>query len=611
MPTIFDHWPSGARDTTEFPKVNISIDAVLREHLNAFIKMDGIGWTDYDAMNVASGAEMTGSRLRTYRKMYEKFGLIYHEEGKVKLSRLGHQMATLEKNLCEKKDTVLEQLRVTAIDILSRYQLKNPMDADPLPSDCDVLPSICIWKAMRKLDNKLHPEEVNRVILRVMKMEELDGAIEKIKAARALLDGDYSAQSEAVLQENLGRPVHIEQIQARIAPWFSFVGWGGLIIEQTADNEGYRNLIKESLSIIDKILENQPVYYEAKDEADWIAHYIGDPVEYVECCLDVEEMPRVTGGTNILYYGVPGSGKSYAINKICSDETYMERVVFHPDYSYSDFVGQILPRLVKEEGKEEKKLTYEFVEGPFTNVLSKAINDPGHMYYLIIEEINRGNAPAIFGEIFQLLDRKETGKVGESEYSIVNYDIANHVYGDTNKRIRIPSNMTLLATMNTSDQNVFTLDTAFQRRWDMRHIPNKFTDEHAHDIIDGTRISWGVFAGVVNDLVIEINADMVGSGDKRLGAYFAKTSELTKTVFPQKVLKYLWDDAFRMDKQVVFDKRHTSLDEVLETYQTTSEDSLKSVLKGDVYQKMVDGMKNEGTSDGAASSAEEETREEV
>ena len=92
MPTIFDHWPSGARDTTEFPKVNISIDAILREHLNVFIRMDGIGWTDYDAMNVTSGAEMTGSRLRTYRKMYEKFGLLYHEEGKVKLSRLGHQM---------------------------------------------------------------------------------------------------------------------------------------------------------------------------------------------------------------------------------------------------------------------------------------------------------------------------------------------------------------------------------------------------------------------------------------------------------------------------------------------------------------------------------------
>lgn len=306
-----------------------------------------------------------------------------------------------------------------------------------------------------------------------------------------------------------------------------------------------------------------------------------------------ENQYRVTGGTNILYYGVPGSGKSYAINKICSDEAYMERVVFHPDYSYSDFVGQILPRLV------DGKLTYEFVAGPFTSILNKAIKNQKHMYYLVIEEINRGNAPAIFGEIFQLLDRKEIGKIGESEYSIVNYDISEYVYGDSNERVRIPSNLTLLATMNTSDQNVFTLDTAFQRRWDMRHIPNKFTDSHAHDIIDGTVISWGVFASVVNELVIEMNSDMTGSGDKRLGAYFVKSGELRRGVFSEKVLKYLWDDAFRMDKQVIFDKQHTSLEKVLETYQTATGDPLKSVLKGDVYQKMADGMKNNGETVGA------------
>ena len=321
---------------------------------------------------------------------------------------------------------------------------------------------------------------------------------------------------------------------------------------------------------------------------------------------------QIEYGCNILFYGVPGSGKSYAINKICSDETYMERVVFHPDYSYSDFIGQILPRLVEEEGKEDKKMTYEFVAGPFTNVLSKAINDSEHMYYLIIEEINRGNAPAIFGEIFQLLDRKETGKVGESEYSIVNYDIADYIYGDTNERIRIPSNLTLLATMNTSDQNVFTLDTAFQRRWDMRHIPNKFTDSHACDMIEGTVISWGVFAGVVNDLVIEMNSDMTGSGDKRLGAYFAKTSELRREVFSEKVLKYLWDDAFRMDKQMIFDKRHTSLEKILDAYQNATEDALKSVLKGDVYQKMSDGMRHKEviTEMELAAVADEDTNEE-
>lgn len=299
---------------------------------------------------------------------------------------------------------------------------------------------------------------------------------------------------------------------------------------------------------------------------------------------------KAGNGTNILYYGVPGSGKSYAISKICSDETVMERVVFHPDYSCSDFAGQIMPRLNKDN-----KLEYVFSPGPFTRIMSKAYHDPDTMYYLVIEEINRGNAPAIFGEIFQLLDRKDAKKKypGESEYSISNYDIARAVYdGDPGHPVRIPGNLTLLATMNTSDQNVFTLDTAFQRRWDMRHVPNKFTDQHAEDLIEGSEISWGSFAGVVNDLVTEVNTEMTGSGDKRLGAYFAKVNELKVDIFSEKVLKYLWDDAFRMDRQVVFDRRMTSLDKVLETYQTAAGDPLKSVLKSDVYQKMYDKMKN-------------------
>ena len=83
MPDILNHWPSGMRDTTEFPKVNIDIDVSLREHLKAFIKMDQIGWTDYDAMNIAGDTDISGSRLRTYRKMYEKFGLIYCENNKI------------------------------------------------------------------------------------------------------------------------------------------------------------------------------------------------------------------------------------------------------------------------------------------------------------------------------------------------------------------------------------------------------------------------------------------------------------------------------------------------------------------------------------------------
>ena len=223
-----------------------------------------------------------------------------------------------------------------------------------------------------------------------------------------------------------------------------------------------------------------------------------------------ESVKRKTGAENILLYGVPGAGKSHEIKtKYCDDEKYMERVVFHPDYTYSDFVGQILPRVEKDRDGNDK-LKYVFTPGPYTKLLKKAQNDPGNYYYLVIEELNRGNAPAIFGEVFQLLDRKDEEdfpleEVGESEYGISNYEVAKEVYGDEKHQVRIPSNMYVLATMNTADQNVFTLDTAFQRRWNMRQIENNFDkSEHSKDIIAGTKVSWGAFATVINDMVILI-----------------------------------------------------------------------------------------------------------
>lgn len=199
----------------------------------------------------------------------------------------------------------------------------------------------------------------------------------------------------------------------------------------------------------------------------------------------IKEELRKTTGENILLYGVPGAGKSWTIqHEYCDDEKCMERLVFHPDYMYSDFVGQILP-IVKKDDEGKEKVRYEFKPGPFTKILKKAYEDPEHSYYLVIEEINRGNAPAIFGEIFQLLDRmdedKEGFKKGTSEYGITNENVALEVYGDADRKVRIPANLSILGTMNTSDQNVFTLDTAFQRRWIMRMIKNSFTNHKYAD----------------------------------------------------------------------------------------------------------------------------------
>lgn len=305
--------------------------------------------------------------------------------------------------------------------------------------------------------------------------------------------------------------------------------------------------------------------------------------------VEREEHSFAGMGSNLLFYGVPGAGKSHAIDAMI-DQERSERVVFHPDYTFSDFTGQILPRVVDD------KLKYVFEPGPFTKMMKKAYDDPYHMYYLVVEEINRGNAPAIFGDIFQLLDRNDDGS---GKYSISNYDMAAVIYGDEKHAIRIPANLTILATMNTSDQNVFTLDTAFQRRWEMHLIKNNVKGaEHAANRIEGSDITWGNFAEVTNAEIIRFGEETGSSEDKRLGAYFVKPCELTRERFPEKVLKYLWDDAFKMDHHAYFSEEISSLDDMIEMFSEDSFDMdlLKRVLKDAVYTRMLEAG---GTGEGA------------
>lgn len=242
----------------------------------------------------------------------------------------------------------------------------------------------------------------------------------------------------------------------------------------------------------------------------------------------------------------------------------MQRVVFHPDYTYSDFIGQILP-VISNDGATER-ISYKFMPGPFTTALSNAVNEKnGKMHYLVIEEINRGNAPAIFGEVFQLLDREN----GISEYGITNFDIAKEVYGDKFHEVKIPANLTILATMNTADQNVFTLDTAFKRRWIMRSIKNDIAAcEHANECIAGTNVTWYSFATKINDTIIDISDGNLSSEDNRLGAYFVKSEDLkSRKIFGEKVLMYLWNDAFKYDREVVFEAEYKTLEDLLTAFE--------------------------------------------
>lgn len=342
---------------------------------------------------------------------------------------------------------------------------------------------------------------------------------------------------------------------------------------------------------------------------------------HMDALLHNETTKGIIPSANILLYGVPGCGKSHKVeeeyeSKITTEKNKI-RVVFHPDYTYSDFVGQLLPVLKEVEnaqGVKEEKLQYEFVLGPFTQILKTAYAEPDQQCLLIIEELNRGNAPAIFGEIFQLLDRNDDGK---SKYSIYNRDISMALYEKPLEPIKLPSNLTIVATMNTSDQNVFTMDTAFQRRWQMKHIPNRFTGEsldkktinHVAKHLPNSEISWGAFAQTVNKKMHTANLGFGGTEDKSLGVYFATDNDLDDAErFAEKVLKYLWDDAFKLGRKELFNDCSQGLSAVIEAYEDAKGDPLKKVLVPEVYNEMQKKMAEMAAEQ--AKTAEAETSEE-
>lgn len=326
-----------------------------------------------------------------------------------------------------------------------------------------------------------------------------------------------------------------------------------------------------------------------------------------------------------IYYGVPGCGKSHLIKKTISDklkiknaETQIIRTVFHPEYTNADFVGQILPDL------KDKTIVYKFVPGPFSQILKKALLDDKNNYVLIIEEINRGNSAAIFGELFQLLDRIKpynsdaiggnSYTEGWSEYFVMNSSINEYIrdaeteteksekaidifvdgnskiHFSANTGIRLPPNLSIFATMNTSDQNVFKLDNAFKRRWDLQLVPNEFggengklspEEESQRDAkVEGFDFTWNEFRIAINKVISnpENSFDSSSFSDKQLGCWFVKAEneKIKKEVFVHKVLEYLWDDVFTFEKTLVFEKN----------YQTFAELS-NSVLKDKKKEKNI------------------------
>ena len=292
-----------------------------------------------------------------------------------------------------------------------------------------------------------------------------------------------------------------------------------------------------------------------------------------------------------IYYGAPGTGKSKVIKDLTFGESVI-RTTFHPDSDYASFVGTYKPiteevvlrdcygkKVIDDETKEvvkEERIAYKFIPQAFLEAYVEAwkILGSGKKQYLIIEEINRGNCAQIFGDLFQLLDRNEYGfsdypivadkdmqKYLEKEFAgweITNKDEINQLYGEANmvnlimkgERLVLPSNLYIWATMNTSDQSLFPIDSAFKRRWEWKYVPiregrDKETNAPLNWYINtgDKQYNWWSFISKVNKLI----GSLTNSEDKKLGYFFckAKDGEIDADLFVSKVIFYLWNDVFK------------------------------------------------------------------
>lgn len=314
---------------------------------------------------------------------------------------------------------------------------------------------------------------------------------------------------------------------------------------------------------------------------------------------------------NLIYFGAPGTGKSHSLNKLADehfDKAHTRRVTFHPDYSYASFVGCYKPAMRWPKQKDDESLSenmgrpyvsYEFVPGPLVKSYVEAMTHRDENFLLIVEEINRTNPAATFGDVFQLLDRSGDG---ESEYDVdVSVDLGEFLWKEfcdafgcadeapglysheenvahRVNAMRLPSNLYIWATMNSADQGVFPMDTAFKRRWEFRYMgidegEGKYAGKVVRIGAKREPVEWNALRHAINGL---LKGKARVNEDKLLGPFFLKESTLDDDeafdeAFKSKVLLYLYEDAAKMKRPNVFRHPDFTYSEICAEYDSSAD----------------------------------------
>ncbi|MGL5126497.1 MAG: AAA family ATPase, partial [Fusobacteriaceae bacterium] len=334
-----------------------------------------------------------------------------------------------------------------------------------------------------------------------------------------------------------------------------------------------------------------------------------------------------------IVYGAPGTGKSYSLDKEVKENFLIsekrtistsERVTFYDGYTYGQFVGAYKPVPVTGISEEEKDISYEYVPGPMIKLLEKAYNHPNENFVLVIEEINRARADRVFGNIFQLLDRDKSGKseypvsLSEEQQRYFKDKLEQEIYLNTIKEeggLYLPSNLYIWATMNSADQGVYPMDSAFKRRWDFEYIgiddnADKFGEQTYEYLIalyytgekknkkedeDPTyqEVKWNNFRKVINDTLLNERVPE----DRLLAPFFIKPKDfgikdtnrenafwITDEIYESKILMYLFDDVLRhRGKDKIFRRDLRSFSELIREYRAG-----KSIFNEEITEKMLE-----------------------
>lgn len=385
--------------------------------------------------------------------------------------------------------------------------------------------------------------------------------------------------------------------------------WSGCVVEI---NKGEYSIRHSNLTTIEKaelfeILTSND-FWDGEDKESYFA--------YMDIDLNSEDDNEQMKNVNLSYtlnndvglphnrilFGAPGTGKSYRIEeeRLVFGEMY-ERVTFHPNYSYAQFIGTYKPKpKFRQDGTEY--ISYEFIPGPFLRTWVKAQNSikdgKNTNYLLVIEEINRANVAAVFGDVFQLLDRKSDGT---SEYEITTIEemreyLVNQCGFTTEEvsTIKIPSNMYIWATMNSADQGVMPMDSAFKRRWNFEYIGiNDGSSEIEDSEITlepyGT-IKWDKLRRYINDALTDANVNE----DKLIGPFFLSEKELKSTaidsIFKSKLLMYLFEDVLKHRKSKIFKPGFNTFSKIIEAY-----DKGEGIFDFDIEKTLVRNMEEKST----------------